>query len=159
MKDLAVKTVFRYILIILIIATLVFIFSNSLKSQEESSEDSAMVGGFLESVFPPDTELGEFVQDNVRKIAHFTEFALLGGLVALYVVFYVKRRRLFLPLSFGFGFLMGFIDESLQYFSSRGPSIMDVWIDFFGFLSVAAAVYLVALVVTLIIMKRRGEDG
>ena len=159
MKDLTVKTVFRYILIILIIATLLFIFSNSLKSQEESSEDSAAVGGFLESIIPPDTELGEFVQDNVRKIAHFTEFAILGGLVALYVVLYTKRLKVFLPLSLGFGFLMGFVDESLQYFSSRGPSIMDVWIDFFGFLSVSASVYLVTLIVALIIKKRRGEDG
>lgn len=149
------KEIFRFILIALIIATLIFIFSNSLKSKEVSSLDSQKVGGIVSLIFPPDTPLGAFIAENIRKIAHFLEFGLLGFFTALYVSFYTRRRLLFGFMSLSFGLFAGLVDESLQYISLRGPSILDVWIDFGGFSAFALATYLLLTLIAFLVY--RGE--
>ncbi len=132
-RSVSAKEICRYLLIILIVATLVFIFTNSLKSKEESIEDSAAVGGILSTIFPPDTDFGAFIAQYLRKIAHFTEYGLLGVEVALYVCIFTKRRVRCGLIFSATPLFVGFIDESLQYISDRGPAISDVWIDIGGF--------------------------
>ena len=153
--------ILRIILVLLIIATLIFIFSNSLKNQEASSEDSDAVGGIIAEILPPDTPPGAFVQDNLRSIAHFTEFALLGIECALYVAFFTKRRLRNALISPIFGLVVGFVDESLQYLSDRAPEISDVWIDLGGFVLLSVITYLVLTVLAYIKYrmdeKRKGE--
>ena len=40
-----------------------------------------------------------------------------------------------------FSVIAALLDETIQIFSSRGPSIIDVWIDSFGYLAFSALVY------------------
>ncbi len=163
-----------WILICLTVAWLVFIFSNSLKSASDSTEDSNFVLGILSKLFPAITETV------VRKLAHFSEFAVLGALSgATFLVLWRRRVLLtgqkeqnvlpandaraeksapvrqnnrlvlcfcgFLPL---FGLLAALTDETLQYFSpGRAPMVSDVWIDAGGYaagLVVVAAIWLIA---------------
>ena len=153
--------ILRIILILLIIATIIFIFSNSLKNQEASSDDSDAVGGIIAEILPPDTPPGAFVQENLRSIAHFAEFSLLGIECALYVSFFTKRRFRNAFISLIFGFVAAFVDESLQYLSDRTPEISDVWIDLGGYVLFSVITYLVLTVLAYIKYRvdenRKGE--
>lgn len=69
----------------------------------------------------------------LRKLAHFAEYLLLGLLSAgaLAQTSWAWKQAGMLS---GGGFLLAFLDETLQIFSGRGPAIADVWLDLFGFL-------------------------
>ena len=143
------KRIIKTALIVLMLLNLAFIFVQSLIPPEESSKESGAVGEIIEDIIPPETKPGEFIQINLRKIAHFVEFACLGTTVALYLVLFINRHTAIL-LSFPAALIVGFIDESLQLFSGRGASVKDVWIDFFGFLSASIIVYTGYLIFRLI---------
>ena len=139
------KRIWHIILSSLILATLAFIFTNSALPREQSSEFSHGVGGLLERIFPPDTLVGGFLQEHLRKIAHFAEYALLGAELSLYALVFVKNKRracAHLPI---IALAVAFLDESVQMLSGRGPEILDVWIDLFGFLTAALVVIAAAL--------------
>ena len=120
-------------LTVLIILTAAFILIQSCLPPAVSGEESAAVSGFLASILPSGTWIYTFVTENVRKLAHFFEYGALGMELAVYTVAFVDRKRLafiILPLC---GLLFGFIDETVQIFSNRGPLISDVWLDAAGF--------------------------
>lgn len=145
-----IKKIFLYILIAAIVLTVLFIFSNSLKPKDQSLEDSNAVGGIISSIFPPDSDIGKFILEYIRKIAHFTEYGLLGIEMALLVIFYFKKRIRAGLISLNLSLVVAFIDESLQYISERGPSISDVWIDVGGFMFFSLIVYAIAFSAHLI---------
>ena len=128
-------------LIVLIIATLGFIFFQSMLPPDKSSEQSNAVGEIVGEVIPPDTKPGEFVQINLRKIAHFLEFALLGTELSLYAAL-SKRSKGFMLKTYIFSVFVALFDETIQIFSGRGPAISDVWIDVLGFAAAASLVYI-----------------
>ena len=69
----------------------------------------------------------------LRKLAHFSEFACLGFLLAWLA--YLKGERGFhiFALALLGGLLAACIDESIQMLTpARGPGLMDVWIDTSG---------------------------
>ena len=67
----------------------------------------------------------------LRKLAHFTEFACLGALLAW--LFGMLRKPLLLALPGGF--LIACADETIQRFvPDRGPAFKDVLIDTSGVL-------------------------
>ena len=132
----------QLVLYVAMVATVLFIFVNSMLPPDISSEQSAAVGGFISSIIPPDTALGSFILDNLRKIAHFTEYGLLGMEIALHVTLFggksrVKKAFLALPVPL----FVGFTDETIQIFSGRGPEISDVWIDIGGFIFFSLIAY------------------
>ena len=129
--------------IALIIATVAFIFIQSALPPKISAKESEAVKDVLEEIIPPDTEVGETVHKNVRKIAHFVEFALFGAELALYI-YLLRRKTAFIVLSYPAALILALFDESIQMFSGRGPSVFDVWIDFSGFVFAASLVYISA---------------
>ncbi len=143
------KSIIKIALLILIALNLAFIFVQSLIPPEESTKESGAVGEFIEEIIPPETKPGEFIQINLRKIAHFVEFAALGTEVALYWILFL-RRRVALFLSFPAALMVGFFDESLQLISERGASVKDVWIDFLGFVFSSVIIYTGYLIFYLI---------
>ena len=152
--------VLRILLLAGIFSTLMFTFSQSLLPPEESTEVSNEVKDFLETIIPPDTPVGEYVQDNVRKIAHFVEYLVLGCFTALYVVIFMpkteampKERIRFCIYSLVIAHVVALFDETLQIFSKRGPAIVDVWLDTAGFFSSAVTIYAVFYIVMYIIKK------
>ena len=135
MSSPRIRKAIYWALIGAMLLTLAFIFSNSLRAPDESMEQSSAVGGFFAVIFPPDKPFGGFVQEYIRKIGHFAEYAVLGGEAAIFVMFYLQSARIKLILSIPIGMCVAVVDETLQYFSGRGPAISDLWIDFGGFLT------------------------
>ena len=68
----------RIALLIAILLTLGFIWGNSLLSREQSSDESAWVLRLVTPVLELFVGKGRVTEHLVRKLAHFTEFALLG---------------------------------------------------------------------------------
>lgn len=145
------KRALRCALLAFIVCTLVFIFVNSMIPTEKSAEISGGVGGFLAGIISPDTPLGAFLQRYIRKIAHFTEYGFLGAEIALYIFFFCKEKRKYASNSAFLPFLVGFIDESVQLISKRGASVLDVWIDAFGFIFFSLIAYALLFGVRFII--------
>ena len=125
--------------------TLSFIFLQSAKSVAESSSDSAAVTDFLSRIFSEDGLLGAFILGNVRKLAHFFEYGVLGVECAVYVLLLLESRGRGFAASVVFSVMAALLDETIQIFSGRGPMIADVWLDVLGFVTLggfAAAVWL-----------------
>lgn len=137
------------ILSALILANLLFIFTNSMASVKDSGEASGFLAEIIKSIFPDGSAIGAFLSDNLRKIAHFVEFASLGLLVSLYTVIFSVNRKKTAPLSLVFGHFVAFFDETIQIFSGRGPMISDVWLDFSGFLTLTLITHTAAYLIRL----------
>lgn len=148
-KDLNFKKIAEILLILLIISTLAFIFIQSTLPPEKSEQQSGAVGEIIEEIIPPETEAGDYVQKNLRKIAHFVEFFILGAEIAVYIILFIPKIRIAL-VTFPSALILAFFDESIQILSKRGPAISDVWIDFFGFLASSALIYLVFSIIVII---------
>ena len=126
----------RLVSALLPVLTLAFIFIQSLLPPVVSGAESGRVAAFLSSIFGETTPLGRFLITYVRKIAHFTEYGVLG----LEAVWFLRVWRARVPLHLRhtaplWGLAVGFLDETLQCFSSRGPSIADVWLDGAGYIT------------------------
>lgn len=118
---------------ILLVALPAFIWGNSLQTGADSS---AMSGSILQWInhFLHLSEAGaDKLHYAIRKMAHFTEFACLGALLAwLFGMTGERKKHLFcMPLLFGL--LAACVDETLQVFTlDRSPRLTDVWIDTAG---------------------------
>ena len=138
--------------ILLIVGTVIFIFSQSMKPQAVSEEESSKVGEIIEEIFPPEEPVGEFIQINLRKIAHFTEFFVLGIELAAYVLIFMRKTKIAL-FSYPLALIIAFFDESIQILSKRGPMISDVWVDFFGYTASTLIIFFLYSVIRLILRR------
>ena len=122
----------RKVLLALIVLTLLFIWGNSLLNREQSSGESAWVMQLIAPFLELFVGKGNVTDHLVRKLAHFTEFALLG--LELFFWFYgqLKKRKSALLLAMTHGLFAALTDETLQLFSGRGSQVLDVWLDFAG---------------------------
>ncbi len=141
------RDVLRAVIYILIVLNIAFIWSMSMYSKEESGDQSGTVAELLRTVFPflrkiPDAIFGKLV----RKLAHFSEFALLGILSASALWEHTDRTKarfsgLILP-TLMLCLLVASTDETIQLFSNRGCQVKDIMLDFsgsiFGFFFISA---------------------
>ena len=137
------KARLRLLLRLVLIATLCFIWSNSLVGKEGSASLSRTVTAWLNGIGIPVTE------HFVRKSAHFCEFGLLG--CELILLFWLRSGVHFQNLcNAAFAALLSAVtDETIQSFSGRGSQVLDVVLDFSGALT---GILLVSL---LMIEKRK----
>lgn len=122
----------------LLLCNLAFIWGNSLLPGNISGAISDWVKALLSGLFDStgESSIGGFV---IRKLAHFTEFACLGGLLLWRLGMLEKPKILAFPLGAG----AACIDETIQLFVlERGPGIRDVGIDCAGVLTGMILVYL-----------------
>ena len=99
-------------------------------SSKESEGVLQFVYGFFK-LFGLDRDGAEHV---IRKVAHFSEFAVIGGLLlsCAYCFDRLKPHRFYVYVLFG-GLLTAVIDETIQLFvEGRAGMIVDVWIDVGG---------------------------
>ena len=137
----------------LIVLTVGFIWINSALSGQDSSELSGRFRDLLEKVLtflhcPQSIEA--FLLDNIRKVAHFVEYAVIGLELAI----------LWAGLEKGFqGFwnawstvlAIAVFDETIQLFAtSRGPQITDVLLDASGGTFSILIVYICAFIILCI---------
>ena len=137
------KARLRLLLRLVLIATLCFIWSNSLVGKEGSASLSRTVTAWLNGIGIPVTE------HFVRKSAHFCEFGLLG--CELMLLFWLRSGVRFQNLcNAAFAALLSAVtDETIQSFSGRGSQVLDVVLDFSGALTD------ILLVSLLMIEKRK----
>lgn len=157
MKE-TIRLLLRTALIVLMIATVAFIFYQSSLTTDKSSETSeSFKENVVEPILPSDTPAGSYVQDNIRKIAHFVEFFALGMEIAVYVLLFMPKIR-FAVLSLLVGAAVAACDETIQIFSERGAQVADVLLDFSGFATCAVFVYVIGFLIYFS-KDRRNPDG
>jgi len=135
------KAQLRLLLRLVLIATLCFIWSNSMVGKEGSASLSRTVTAWLNGIGIPVTE------HFVRKSAHFCEFGLLG--CELMLLFWLRSGVHFQNLcNAAFAALLSAVtDETIQIFSGRGSQVQDVVLDFSGALT---GILFVGLVIRLL---------
>lgn len=111
----------------LIGAMTLFIWVQSLLPGQISGQESGFIARLLAGILGLDT-LPVWLHTCVRKAAHFTEFAVLGGLWSGYA------RRRPLQCSWLYGLAVATADECLQFIQpDRGPAVTDMLIDYAGY--------------------------
>lgn len=126
------KRIGTVLLLLAILAALAFIWGNSLESAVESSLKSGRVRELIEPLLELLVGQGNVTDRMVRKLAHLTEFAVLGALLLLLTAA-AFRVRLQSVLNCQFFLLLAALtDETIQFFTGRGSQVRDVWLDFAG---------------------------
>ena len=129
-----------WIFLVLSILCVMFIFSNSLQDRQTSGSISGVIAELLQKLLDPH---GRIAPDQfhliVRKLAHFTEFAMFGFCLCGLCVSLEKQGRcsvlLIAPIT-------AVADELLQSLNDRHPAVTDVLIDCGGALFGMAALLL-----------------
>ena len=121
------KASLRLFLRLALVATLCFIWGNSLLPREESAEISGGLASWLMS-------LGIPIEDDglLRKLAHFAEFGLLGTELTLLLRLRGMKGAQNIFFAALAAFLVAAADETIQIFSGRGALVSDVLLDFIG---------------------------
>ena len=146
-----------------VIAVMVMIYSFSAQTGEQSGAMSGQVTTWLINLFAPDfgnmpidqqESLRYTVGFAIRKLAHFSEYALLGFLLMLHVAQIQKKTTVRLPWlwAWGIGTLYAASDEFHQGFvADRGPSVVDVLID-------SSGVIVGVLLMAWLLYRRKREE-
>ena len=122
----------RILLLALAAATLLFIWSNSLKSMEQSQEQSHELLDTLAPIIESVTGMEVDAEDDrlLRKAAHVFEFAILGLELSLLTRERLRLRAQGVVNCLFAGLLTAVVDESIQLISQRGSQLQDVLLDF-----------------------------
>lgn len=156
--------VIRIILILLTVSTMAGIFILSADNANESSGKSSffvdrLIGGILTKFDFSEEEIENVLYIStviVRKTAHFTEYAVLGFLLAsVFSSFYLKQKNSFI-LSFLIGSAYAVSDEIHQRFvPGRSCQIKDMVIDSLG---VMCGILFLLLIIYLLRLKQKKKN-
>lgn len=144
------------LIIILCAVTLAVIWGFSMRSIPESRAQSRGVMETIRPILEMFVGEGNVTDHLVRKLAHFAEFALFGGELALLLMLRQRVRLQSVVNCLLAGFAVAAFDETIQIFSARGPMVQDIWLDLAGFCAGLAFVLLLRHIV-LARRKRRSE--
>ena len=143
------------ILAVLILATLAFIWTESVKPVPESRAESQKIQKIITPVLELVVGKGNVTNHLVRKIAHFVEFGVFGLELALWTVQRKKavlwQNLLWIPV----GVLAACLDEGIQALVGRGNQLSDVMLDLWGFFTGAAVCFVICL---LCIRKKKKTE-
>lgn len=154
----------RIFLVLALAAATGFIFSQSLKDGGDSASLSLTVTNALLRFFGVDSDslsaaLFDRVHFFVRKLAHFSEYALLGALWFWCVRSFTAKKTTFI-LPPATAFLTACIDETLQIFSpGRGNSFFDVLLDFSGAVCGVLFAWLVVFIAIRILKTHAAKNS
>jgi len=133
MNNYTKKTKTLFIITILFIC---FIYGNSLMPGDISSLESGFVFNIINSIsnfFGIDSAITEHF---VRKMAHFTEYTILGILLISTKLSYLPYITTDIFIVLFLGLFVPVIDESIQLFvDGRSGQVTDILIDFSGVIS------------------------
>ena len=111
----------------LILLWVAFIWAQSILPPDTSAKESGRIFQWIAPVLQMLMPDGLVTEHVVRKLAHFSEYAILGGIVWAGTK---EDKRSFLLLLFCW--LVASVDEGIQIFSGRGASLADVGLDVLG---------------------------
>lgn len=117
--------------LILVLITTLFIWGNSLLPGSVSSSQSGIITKLLYPLFKNVMSV-DTLTTIIRKLAHFTEYAILGLVLAN---FYKSKTNKYLLFALLQGVITAIIDESIQLLvPNRAGLLTDVLIDTSGVL-------------------------
>ena len=145
-RSRVLHTLITVLLSLCVLANMAMIFRMSAEDRSESGDRSGEIADAVVDVVYPDFEqrpvaeqesIFQKVHKFIRKLAHFSEFALLGFLTAILVTHLAARYSRLTPvlqwmMPAAFCLLYAASDEIHQIFTERGPSVTDVLLDFTG---------------------------
>lgn len=132
---------------VVIFLTLAFIWGNSAIGKEESATESGKVYGFFSGILNAVFGEGVITHGFFRKVAHFSEYALLALEVYMLIRLISEIKPLFLLNFLQVGLYVAVADEGIQVLSGRGPMVQDVLLDFCGYVFGAAVFTLIFYIV------------
>ena len=156
----------RLILSIIILLTVIIIWGHSFMTPEMSTEESSFVKEIVEAVVQSvsNNEAFTIPEIVIRKSAHFIEYAILGLELVILITInkslqadddkkrgLIKKLLSLYPTAFIISLLVGFVDETIQYFTGRYSSVWDVLLDLAG----ASFSILVFLLIRVLFLRRR----
>lgn len=151
------RLILRSIFTILSILMIGFIFLHSAMTADDSSWESGVIADFINGILHGMGIPISLRDSVVRKMAHFTEFAVWGMLLSVTVYLYVSRRLRTFLIVLPMGLAVAVCDELSQLFSEgRSCEIRDMLIDFGG---VFVAALIVQLVLFLIARYKGKKEG
>ena len=115
----------------LVICILVILW-NTLDSAEVSTQKSMSILQFLLSHTNGENLFWYFVHHNVRRIAHFGEFFLMGISLVICCVSQGKHIKDNMGNILFAGLFLAVMDEGIQLLNNRGARVLDILIDFLG---------------------------
>lgn len=135
MLNLRLKKSSLLFLILTVLSALFFI-SNSLASGDASTTQSGFFVSLVANniLHTSDPNILSVLTTIIRKLAHFTEFALFFGFFNSFMISHTKyKNRAYYFLTFFLILLLPLIDETVQYLSpGRTPQVYDIWVDAAG---------------------------
>lgn len=139
------------ILIILTLCVVAFIFMHSLTPATLSAEESGAVTDWLSKLLP--FQLTDHI---VRKLAHFTEYSVLGFVTSFTVYSFFKKPTGGIFIKLFFTIFTAVIDETIQLnISGRSGQVTDVLLDFSG--AVTGIIVSTLLILIYLLYKKRKE--
>ena len=127
----------KIVLLLLIIATIGFIFSNSMETIPESSAKSEELLRVLTPALEFIVGEGNATNHLIRKLAHFVEFFVLGIELCLFCSLLNKT----IIWALFVGLCTALADETIQIFYERGAQLQDVWLDFSAVITASVLAY------------------
>lgn len=133
------------------------IWGNSMQTVERSEAQSTQIAESLQPVLDAKEEMAEWeFHSFVRKLAHVTEFFLLGLAVAgfgMSLSVYLKKTLISLPILMVL--FVAVTDEFIQHFTDRGSLVTDVVLDFVSAVVALGLVWLIVSVRSFTSRRRR----
>lgn len=152
------QVVLRVVMTAITALFIAWIYSNSLKNADASTEQSGKVLSLLRAVFAflfPHSDVVVSMHF-VRKAAHFCEYALLGFLLFYTLKSYTIKTIFSCVIAFFSSVVVAFSDEGLQFFSEgRAPALLDVAIDSSGGLVGVSVAFVLFFVIVAIVNKKK----
>ena len=155
MKDKKRMTA-RVILTVLTVAAVAAIFYNSSQSVVESTERSSPLTDWINGILAGFPIPFSVTENFIRKLAHFTEYAILGTMLSVTYYLYLLKIKTALIATLITGAAVAVIDEVIQLFpAGRSCQISDMLLDCCG---VAFASAIVMLIIRAVENKRRKKQ-
>ena len=155
MKDKKVLII-RVILTVLTVAAVAAIFYNSSQDAVESTERSSPLTDWINGILAGFPIPFSVTENFIRKLAHFTEYSILGALLSVTYYLYFHRIKTVLISTLISGAVIATIDEIIQLFpAGRSCQISDILLDCCG---VAFATVIVMLIIRAIENNRLNKQ-
>ena len=170
-RSRVLHTLITVLLSLCVLANMAMIFCMSAEDRAESGDRSGEIADAVVDVVYPDFEqrpvaeqesIFQKVHKFIRKLAHFSEFALLGFLTAFLVVHLAARfSRLtailqwLAPAAFCLAYAAS--DEIHQMFTERGPAVTDVLLDFAGAMCGILVARVIVWIACTVVCKARAR--
>ncbi len=138
-----------------LLLVLIFIWGNSILSPEVSGKISGFVGDVMADVLGEGDSSTTVGGLPVRKLGHFFEYLGLGVVVLLFLASFLKNPALRFSILVSAGLAVPLIDETIQIFSGRGPSLTDVWIDVAGYSLGCVLAYFAVIIAKNTVLKSK----